>query len=91
MTLSIVTPVYNVAPYLPATIESILNQTFKDFELILIDDGSTDGSDKICLHYANLDNRVRVIRQTNQEYPQPEIRELKHRPASLSASLTAMT
>lgn len=66
MTLSIVTPVYNVAPYLPATIESILNQTFKDFELILIDDGSTDGSDKICLHYANLDNRVRVIRQTNQ-------------------------
>lgn len=66
MLLSIITPVYNVAHYLPATIESILNQSFRDFELILIDDGSTDGSNEICCRYANSDPRIRIIRQENQ-------------------------
>lgn len=46
--ISIVVPVYNVEKYLRNCIESILNQTFKDFELILVDDGSTDNSGKIC-------------------------------------------
>lgn len=50
--LSIVVPVYNCVDYLSECIESILNQTFRDFELILVDDGSTDGSGKICDAYA---------------------------------------
>lgn len=66
MLLSIITPVYNVAPFLSATIESILHQTFRDFELILVDDGSTDGSERISHHYASLDSRIRVIHQDNQ-------------------------
>lgn len=66
MLLSIIIPVYNIAPYLSATIESVLNQSFRDFELILVDDGSTDGSGEICSRYANADARVRVVRQENQ-------------------------
>lgn len=65
MLLSIITPVYNAASFLPATIESILNQSFKDFELLLIDDGSTDGSAEICDAFAQKDNRVKVYHQAN--------------------------
>lgn len=63
--LSIIVPVYNVEKYLSKCIDSILNQTFKDFELILIDDGSSDGSGKICDKYANKDRRIAVIHQEN--------------------------
>lgn len=66
MLLSIITPVYNVAPYLEATIESIQNQSYRDFELILVDDGSTDGSSVICDRYASKDKRIRVFHQKNQ-------------------------
>lgn len=64
--LSIVVPVYNVAPYLDRSIQSILNQTYRNFELILVNDGSTDGSGEICAKYAKLDPRVRLIVQENQ-------------------------
>ena len=57
---------YNTEQYLHRCIDSILAQTFTDFELILVDDGSTDESGKICDEYAANDERVRVIRQTNQ-------------------------
>ncbi len=63
--LSIIIPVYNVAAYLPDTVECVLAQTFRDFELILVDDGSTDGSGAICDRYAAQDARIRVIHQTN--------------------------
>lgn len=63
--LSIITPVYNTANYLPACIESALGQTFRDLELILVDDGSTDGSGKICDDYAKKDPRVTVIHKKN--------------------------
>lgn len=56
--ISIIVPVYNVEKYLSNCINSILNQTFKDFELILINDGSTDNSLDICKHYKNIDNRI---------------------------------
>lgn len=65
MKLSIVVPVYNVEQWLPETIESLLAQTFRDFELILVNDGSTDGSAKVCDRYAAIDNRVRVVHQKN--------------------------
>ena len=65
MHLSIIIPVYNVAAWLPETIESVLAQTFRDLELILINDGSTDGSGEICDRYAQWDSRVRVIHQKN--------------------------
>ncbi len=59
--LSVVMPVYNAAPYLDASIESILRQTFPDFELVVLDDGSTDGSGKLMRSWAERDPRVRVI------------------------------
>jgi Glycosyltransferases, probably involved in cell wall biogenesis len=64
--LSVIVPVYNSEKYLERCINSILNQTFVDLELILIDDGSTDNSPKICDRYVAIDNRVKCIHQANQ-------------------------
>ena len=59
--ISVIMPVYNVEKYLERGIKSILNQTFNDFELILIDDGSTENSALICDMYFKQDNRDKVI------------------------------
>lgn len=64
--LSIVVPVYNVASYLTRSIESILSQTYRNLEVILVNDGSTDGSGDVCEKYARLDPRVKLISQENQ-------------------------
>lgn len=63
--VSIIVPVYNVEKYLRRCVDSILAQTFTDFECILIDDGSPDGSPAICDEYAKKDNRIKVIHQEN--------------------------
>ncbi len=63
--ISVIVPVYNVEKYLNECIESILAQTFVDFELILVDDGSTDRSGAICDRYAERDSRVKVIHKEN--------------------------
>lgn len=63
--LSVIVPVYNVENYLPACLDSILCQTYSDFEIILINDGSTDTSGKICKDYAACDPRIRLIQQLN--------------------------
>ena len=63
--ISIIVPVYNVELYLDRCIQSILNQTYKNLEIILIDDGSTDSSGYMCDKYANEDNRVIVIHKRN--------------------------
>lgn len=63
--ISIIVPVYKVEKYLPACIDSILAQTFENFELILVDDGSPDNCGKICDEYAQKDNRIKVIHQEN--------------------------
>lgn len=63
--LSIIVPVYNVEQYLRKCIDSILSQTYTDFELILVDDGSTDNSGKICDEYALKDNRIIVLHKEN--------------------------
>ncbi len=64
--ISIVIPVYNSKDYLTECLDSVLEQTYKDIEVILVNDGSTDGSGEICNSYAQKDNRVRVIHQDNQ-------------------------
>ena len=65
MKLSIIVPVYNVEPYLRRCIDSILAQTFTDFELILVDDGSPDNCPAICDEYAEKDPRIVVIHKQN--------------------------
>lgn len=65
MEISIIVPVYNVEKYLERCIDSILNQNFKDFELILVDDGSTDKSGEICDKYAKRYSYIRVIHKEN--------------------------
>lgn len=64
--ISIIVPVYNVEPYLSRCIDSLINQDYKEIEIILIDDGSTDGSGDICDRYAAIDGRIRVIHQEYQ-------------------------
>ncbi|MBD5482513.1 MAG: glycosyltransferase [Lachnospiraceae bacterium] len=63
--VSVIMPVYNSREHLPSAIESVLAQTHKNFELILVDDGSTDGCAGICDDYAKRDGRVRVIHKSN--------------------------
>lgn len=63
--ISIIIPVYNVEQYLPKCLDSIINQTYKNLEIILIDDGSTDRSGEICDKYKNEDKRIMVIHQLN--------------------------
>ena len=63
--ISVIVPVYNVEKYLTQCIESILSQTYQEFELLLIDDGSEDNSGSICDHYSNIDSRVHVFHKEN--------------------------
>ena len=64
--VSIIVPVYNVKHYLTTCIDSLLNQTYRNVEVILVDDGSTDGSAKICDTYSEKDARIRVIHKINE-------------------------
>lgn len=63
--VSVVVPVYNVAKYLHRSIDSILAQTYRNLEILIIDDGSTDGSAEICDYYASIDTRIRVFHKNN--------------------------
>ena len=63
--ISIIVPVYNVEEYLEECLDSIKNQTHKDIEVILVNDGSTDASKDICEKYCQRDIRFRLINQTN--------------------------
>lgn len=59
--ISLIVPVYNVADYLETCLQSIINQTYKNLEIIVVDDGSDDGSSALCDDYARMDQRIRVI------------------------------
>ena len=63
--LSIIVPIYNVEKYLKECIDSLINQTYLNLEIILVDDGSTDSSGKIADEYKKIDNRIKVIHKTN--------------------------
>ena len=63
--ISIIVPIYNIEKYLAHCIDSVLNSTLTDFELILVDDGSTDSSGSICDDYSTRDERITVIHQEN--------------------------
>lgn len=65
MKISVIMPVYNVASYIERGIKSVLNQTYTDFELIIVDDGSTDTSSMICDQMASEDRRIRVFHKEN--------------------------
>ena len=65
--VSIVMPTYNRADYLPRAIDSVLNQTFQDYELVIVDDGSTDGTKQVLKEYQSKSNKIRVVtHKTNQ-------------------------
>src|SRR3990167_7926574 len=63
--ISVIVPIFRIEPYLPKCVESLLKQSFLNFELILVDDGSPDNCPQICDDYAKLDPRVRVIHKEN--------------------------
>lgn len=63
--ISVVIPVYNVEKYLPACLDSVINQTYRNLEIIIVDDGSTDECPSICDKYASIDKRITVIHQNN--------------------------
>ena len=66
MKVSVIIPVYNVRLYLERCVQSVLRQTYKDLEIILVDDGSKDNSGELCDQLALSDQRIRVIHQENQ-------------------------
>ena len=67
MIYSVIVPIYKVEKYLEKCITSILNQSFTDFELILVDDGSPDSCPQICDNFASKDSRVRVIHKKMED------------------------
>ena len=64
--ISVIVPIYNIALNLPQCLDSIINQSYLNLEIILVDDGSTDGSSKICDDYALSDNRIKEIHKKNE-------------------------
>ena len=63
--ISVIVPVYNVEQYLEKCVNSIINQTYKNLEIILVDDGATDSSGELCDKLAAIDNRIKVYHKEN--------------------------
>ena len=63
--VSVIIPVYNVEKYLAECVDSVLAQSCQNYEIILVDDGATDSSGRMCDEYARKDSRIRVIHQSN--------------------------
>ena len=73
--ISVIIPVYNVKQYMDHCMDTVLNQTYGNLEIFLIDDGSTDDSGKLCDKYAEKDSRIRVIHKKKTEvYQMQEMR-----------------
>ena len=89
--ISVIMPVYNVEDYVAEAIESVRQQSYGEWELLLIDDGSTDESSKICKAYAEKEEKIRYIRKENEEYPQRETGGCRKRQENGSISWMRMT
>lgn len=76
--ISVVIPVYNVEKFLPQCLNSIIHQTYKNLEIILVNDGSTDNSDEICKTFAKRDKRIKIIHQKNAGVSAARNNGLKH-------------
>jgi len=64
--ISVIIPIYNVEAYLERCLRTVCGQTYKNIEIILVDDGSTDNCLQICIEFANKDDRIKVLTQANQ-------------------------
>lgn len=73
--ISVVVPIYNLAEFLPKCLDSLLNQTFLNYEIILVDDGSMDESPSMCDKYAELYEKVSVVHKKTVDYLLPEMQE----------------
>ena len=88
--ISVIIPVYNAEQYLKDCVDSIINQSYQNFELILVNDGSSDNSPKICDDYAAKDNRIIVIHSLITVFLRREKPVLTMLPATILCMLTAM-
>ena len=75
--ISIIVPVYNVEKWLDKCLDSLINQIYRNIEIILVNDGSTDSSEYICKQYLKKDERIKYIKKKMVDYLQLEIAELK--------------
>lgn len=73
--ISIIIPIFNAEEHLSKCISSVISQTYSNLEIILINDGSTDGSLAICKAFADKDKRIKVISKKMREYPRQEIQD----------------
>ena len=89
-TVSIIVPIYNKEKYLEKCLDSILGQTYRDLEIILVDDGSTDNSLAICQRYAEKDLRIKIYHKSNGGVSLREIWDWKKVQATLISLLTRM-
>lgn len=89
--VSIIMPVYKVEDYVAKAIESVQNQTFQDWELLIVDDGSPDESGEICDLYAWEDSRIRSSTRRTAEHRVPETWRWIMRPVNIISSWTRMT
>lgn len=88
--ISVIIPIYNVEKYLARCVDSIVNQTYKNLEIILVDDGSPDRCPQMCDDYAKKDSRIKVVHKKAVDFPMPEMQEWLLQQVSISALLTAM-
>lgn len=72
--ISVIVPVYNVESYLDRCVESFVNQTYRNLEIILVDDGSTDNCPAMCDAWAKKDPRIKVVHKENGGFPMPGMR-----------------
>lgn len=70
--LSVIIPIYNVEKYLRRCLDSVVNQTFRDLEIVLVDDGSPDHCGEICDEYAKKDSRISVLHKKMKDYHRQE-------------------